>query len=182
MQTSAGSDREAQSILVFALAKPTVGASCGFVLANRLAPSQTGSIMKRVPRIWKAFGPTAAIIIILTIQACAPFTYIGQTAFTLVISAPQQLAHGEAAFGKVLEKLKTHPGVSYDFHLVRNNGRSRDFRHTAKIAIKTDRVVTTELAKSLSQGEFTPIGSSITHHFNSPQAADIETVLDQIQK
>ena len=138
--------------------------------------------MKRLPGIWKAFGPTAAIIIILTIQACAPFTYIGQTAFTLVISAPQQLKNGEAAFVAVLEKLKTHPGVSFDFHLVHDNGKSRDFRYTSNIEIKTDRVITTELAKSLSQGEFTPIGSSVTHHFNSPQAADIETVLAQIQK
>jgi hypothetical protein len=136
--------------------------------------------MKKVPRIWKA--SVAAIAIILTIQACAPFSYIGQTAFTLVISAPQQLAHGEAVFGKVLEKLKTHPGVSYDFNLSYNDGRSRDFRHTSKITIKTDRVIKTELAKSLSHGEFTPIGSSITHHFNSPNAADIAAVLGEIQQ
>ena len=152
------------------------------MLANRLALSQTGGIMRRVPGIWKAFGSMAAITIILTIQACAPFTHEGQAAFSLVISVPQQLKNGEAAFAAVLEKLKTHPGVSFDFHLVHNDGRSRDFRHTSKIAIQTDRVITTELAKSLSQGEFTPIGSSITHHFNSPQAADIATVLDQIKK
>ena len=138
--------------------------------------------MSKLPGIWKVLGPMAAGIIILTIQACAPFSHVGQSAFSLVISVPQQLKNGEAAFGTVLEKLKTHPGVSYDFHLVRNDGRSKDFKHESKIAIKTDRVITTELAKSLSQGEFTPIGSSITHHFNSPQAADIATVLDQIKK
>ena len=138
--------------------------------------------MRRVPRIWKAVGSMAAIAIILIIQACAPFTHEGQAAFSLVISVPQQLKNGEAAFGAVLEKLKTHPGVSYDFHLVRNDGRNRDFHYQSRVAIKTDRVITTELAKSLSQGEFTPIGSSITHHLNSPQGADIATVLDQIQK
>ena len=138
--------------------------------------------MSKLPGIWKVFGPTAAVIIILTIQACAPFINQGQSAFSLVISVPQQLKNGEAAFGAVLEKLKTHPGVSYDFHLFRNDGKGRDFKFQSKIAIKTDRVITTELAKSLSQGGFTPIGSSITHHFNSPQAADIATVLDQIQR
>jgi hypothetical protein len=136
--------------------------------------------MKRVPRIWK--GAMAAIIIILTIQACAPLSLeIVPGAYRLVISFPQQLAKGETAFAKALKSIE-HSGVSYDFHLVRNDGTTRDFHYQSKIAIKTDRVITTELAKSLSQGEFTPIGSSITHHLNSPKAADIATILDQIQK
>jgi hypothetical protein len=139
--------------------------------------------MRRVPRIWRAFGLIAAITIILTIQACAPLSLeIVPGAYRLVISFPQQLKHGESAFANALKGLNHHRGVSYDFHLVRNDGTTRDFHHQSKIAIKTDRVITTELARSLSQGEFTPIGSSITHHLNSPQAADIATVLDQIKK
>jgi hypothetical protein len=136
--------------------------------------------MKRVPGIWKVFGSMAAITIIL--QACAPLSLeIVPGAYRLVISFRQQIKN-ETAFANALKGLNHHKGVSYDFHLVRNNGTTRDFHHESKIAIKTDRVITTELAKSLSQGEFTPIGSSITHHLNSPQAADIATVLDQIQK
>ena len=138
--------------------------------------------MRKVPRIWKAFGSMAAIAIILTIQACAPLGLeIVPGAYRLVISFPQQLAKGEPAFAKALKSIE-HSGVSYDFHLVRNDATTRDFHYQSKIAIKTDRVITTELAKSLSQGEFTPIGSSITHHFNSPQAADIETVLAEIKR
>ena len=138
--------------------------------------------MRRVPRIWKAFGSMAAITIVVIIQACAPLSLeIVPGADRLVVSVPQQLKKGETAFANALKGLK-HPGVSYDFHLVRNDGTTRDFHYQSKIAIKTDRVITTELAKSLSQGEFTPIGSSITHHLNSPQAADIATVLDQIKK
>jgi hypothetical protein len=152
------------------------------VLANRLAPSQTGGIMKRVPGIWKAFGPMAAIIIILTIEACAPLSLeIVPGAYRLVISFPQQLAKGEPAFKHALTSIQ-HSGVSYDFHLIRDDHTTDDFHYKSKIAIKTDRVITTELAKSLSQGEFTPIGSSVTHHLNSPQAADIATILDQIKK
>ena len=135
--------------------------------------------MKKVPGIWKAFG---SIIIILIIQACAPLSLeIVPGAYRLVISVPQQLKNGETAFAKALEVLKKHPGVSYDFHLVRNDGTTRDFKHESKITIKTDRVITTELAKSLSQGEYTPIGSSVTHHLYTPQATDIAIVLDQIQ-
>jgi len=154
------------------------------VLANRLALSQTGGIMRKFPRIWKAFGSiAAAIAIILIIQACAPLGLeIVPGAYRLVISFPQELKNGETAFANALEKLDHHPGVSYDFHLVRYDHTTRDFHHEPKIAIKTDRVITTELAKSLSQGEFTPIGSSVTHHLNSPQAADIAIVLDQIKK
>src|SRR5437879_726090 len=127
--------------------------------------------MRRVPRIWKAFGSMAAITIILTIQACAPLNLeILPGAYRLVVSFPQQLKYGEAAFANALERLNHHTGVSYDFRLVHKDGTPRDFHHESKIAIKTDRVITTELAKSLSQGEFTPIGSSITHHLNSPQA------------
>ena len=137
--------------------------------------------MRKVPRIWIAFGSVAAITIILTIQACAPLSLeIVPGAYRLVISVPQQLKNGETAFANALKGLK-HAGVSYDFHLVRNDGTTRDFHYKSDVTIKTDRVITTELAKSLSQGEFTPIGSSVTHHLNSPVAADIATVLNQIQ-
>ena len=136
--------------------------------------------MKNVPRIWKA--SIAAIAIILIIQACCPLSLeIVPGAYRLVISTPQQLAHGEARFAKALESIQ-HKGVSYDFLLVRNDGTPVPYRYTSPIAIKTDRVITTELAKSLSQGEFTPIGTAITHRLNTPQPADIATVLAQIQK
>jgi hypothetical protein len=149
------------------------------VLANRLALSQTGG-MKKVPRIWKA--SIAAIAVILTIQACAPLSLeLLPSAYRLIISVPQRLKYDEAHFARALKSIQ-HSGVSYDFHLVSDTGRTKDFRYTSPIAIKTDRVITTELAKSLSQGEYTPIGSSITHHLNTPQAADIGVVLGQIQK
>ena len=152
------------------------------MLANGLALSQTGG-MKKVPRIWKA--SIAAIAIILIIQACAPLSLeiVPPGLYRLVVSAPQQLAYGETAFAKALKSIQ-RPNVSYDFHLVRNDGTTRDFRYESKskMGIKTDRVITTELAKSLSQGEYTPIGSSFTHYLNSPQAADIAVVLGQIQK
>ena len=136
--------------------------------------------MKRVPRIWKA--SIAAIAIILTIQACAPLSLeIVPKAYRLVISAPQTLRYDESTFAKALTSIQ-HAGVSYDFHLVRNDRSTQDFKYTSRIAIKTDRVITTELAKSLSQGEYTPIGSAFTHHLNTPVAADIAVVLDQIQK
>ena len=134
--------------------------------------------MKNVPRIWKA--SIAAIAIILIIQACAPLSLeIVPPAFRLVIRVPQQIKN-ETAFANALNSIQ-HSGVSYDFLLVRNDGTPVPYRYTSPIAIKTDRVITTELAKSLSQGEYTPIGSAFTHHLNTPVAADIGVVLGQIQ-
>ena len=149
------------------------------MLANGLALRQTGG-MKKIPRIWKA--SIAAIAIILTIQACVPISVeLLPAAYRLVISFPQQLKNDdENAFANALTSIQ-HAGVSYDFHLRRKNDTTRDFHYQSKIAIKTDRVITTELGKSLSQGGYTPIGSSVTHHLNTPQPADIAIVLDRIQ-
>jgi hypothetical protein len=69
-----------------------------------------------------------------------------------------------------------------EFHLILDNCEHKDYRRGSMMAIKTDRVITTELAKNLSNGEFTAIGSSFTHHVYSPNATDISIVLNQIKK
>jgi hypothetical protein len=119
-------------------------------------------------------------VVILTIQACAPLIVKAEHGiFALIIKCPQQI-ESERKFVAALKHLST--SAIYDFHLVRKNGSFRDIRHGSTLTIKTDRVITTELTQSLSNDEFTAIGSSITHHLYSPKAKDISIVLNQIKK
>jgi hypothetical protein len=137
--------------------------------------------MKNFPGIVKVSVLTAiAVMVILTIQACTTFDLgINKGIFALIIRWPQQIK-SEKAWEKALADL-SKPAI-YDFHLIRNDGTSKDYRRGSKMSIKTDRVITTELAKSVSNDEFTPIGSNITHHLYSQDARDIGIVLNEIKK
>jgi hypothetical protein len=138
--------------------------------------------MKTFPGIVRISVLTAiASVLILIIQACAPFGLsIENHLYALIIREAQQLKGSDADFEKALKKLK--PLDVYDFHLVHLDGTFKDYhsRHS-KVSIKTDRVITTELARSLSNDEFTPIGSNITHQLYTPYPQDIAIVLDQIK-
>src|SRR2546427_702656 len=121
--------------------------------------------MKNFPEILKVSVLTAiAVMVFLIIPACCMFE-INNGIFALIIRWPRQIK-SEEAFAAALTHLSK--SAIYEFHLVRDDGKSRDFRRGSKMSIKTDRIITTELAKSLSSDEFTPIGSSITHHLYSP--------------
>jgi hypothetical protein len=150
------------------------------MLVNGRVRSQTSIIMKNLPgKLNLAVLTAIGVVVMLVIQACAPFILnVDHGIFALIIKCPQQIK-GEKAFEKALTKLDTR--AVYDFHLVRKDGSFRDFRQGSRLTIKTDRVITTELAKSLSSEEFTAIGSSLTHHVYSPDAKDISIVLDQIK-
>jgi hypothetical protein len=138
--------------------------------------------MKNFPGIVKVSGLIAmAIVVILIAQACCPFNFGIKNGilFGLLIKYPQQIV-SEAKFAAAVGNLSA--AAIYDIHLVRDDGTFRDFRRGSKMSIKTDRVITTELAKSVSNDEFTPIGSSISHHLYSPDPKDIAIVLNQIEK
>ena len=155
------------------------------MLVNGRARSQTSVIMKNLPAKLKLLALTAiGGVVMLIIQACACAPFIDYGVFGLIIERPLQIKNGkEAEFKAALDKLSE--GAVYDFHLVPENGSFRDFRKGSRLTIKTDRVITTELAKSLSSNEFTAIGSSLTHHVYSPNDEDIlivVNVLNQIKK
>jgi hypothetical protein len=152
-----------------------------FMLVNGQARSQTSVIMKNLPGKLKLVVLTAiGVVVMLVIQACAPFILnVDHGIFALTIKCPQQIK-GVAAFEEALNTLSK--SAIYDIHLVRDDGTSKDYRRGSRLTIKTDRVITTELAKSLSTDEFTAIGSSITYHVYSPNATDISIVLNQIKK
>jgi hypothetical protein len=152
-----------------------------FMLVNERVRSQTSIIMKNLPGKLKLVVLTAiGIVAMLVIQACAPFILkVDHGIFALIIKCPQEIK-SVAAFEEALKHLSK--SAIYDFRLVLDNGTPKDYRRGSRLTIKTDRVITTELAKSLSSDEFTAIGSSITHHVYSPNATDIAIVLDQIKK
>jgi hypothetical protein len=151
------------------------------MLVNGRARSQTSVIMKNLPGILKlAALMVIGVVLILTIQACAPFTLnVDHGLFGLIIKCPQQIK-SVAAFEAALNTLSK--SAIYEFHLVLDNGTHKDYRRGSMLTIKTDRVITTELTKNLSNDEFTAIGSSFTHHVYSPNATDISIVLNQIKK
>ena len=152
------------------------------MLVNGRARSQTSVIMKNLPAKLKLAALMAiGVVVMLIVQACAPFTVkLDHGLFALIITCPQQILSVNK-FEAALTRIQ-HPGVTYDFHLVPNTGEPKDYHYKSPIAIKTDRVITTELTKNLSSEELTAIGSSLTHHVYSPSAEDIAIVLDQIKK
>ena len=136
--------------------------------------------MKIFPRTKILILIATGILAIFIIQACAPFIDIGHGRFGLVIKFPVRIMSRQS-FEHALAIVQKHPGVSYHFELVLDNGTHLPpYDHESKVAINTDRVFVTELAQSLSKDGLTPIGSSLTHHLYSPNATDIATVLNAI--
>jgi hypothetical protein len=136
--------------------------------------------MKDVPGTLKMVVVMSLVTLaFLAIQACAPFIQTGHGALGLIIIFPQKIV-SEKGLASALKSINRT--ATYHIHLVRNDGTTRDFDNKAKIPIKTERVTTTELRKSLSSDDLTAIGSSITHHVYTQKASDIAVVLDQIAK
>lgn len=136
--------------------------------------------MKTFPRTRVFVLIASVILVIFIVQACAPFIDIGHGRFGLVIKCPVKIV-SRKAFEHALAIIKKHPGVSYHFELVLDNGEEVPYNHQSKMAINTDKVFVTELAQSRSKDELTPIGSSLSHHVYSPNATDIALVLGAIK-
>ena len=133
-----------------------------FVLAKESARDQTDGIMKNFPGTRIYVFIATAIITIFLIQACAQFNLtLEHGIFGLEILRPVPIKN-EKMLAKALALLRK-PGVNDHFHLVRDDYTVRDFDFDSGVAIKTDRVIMTDLAQSLSKNGLTPIGSSLTH-------------------
>ena len=97
------------------------------------------------------------------------------TGFVLKIKTRTPLKNGEAHFRDTLSKLSTK---LYDFDLLDEHGKHTPIIHGAgaKLDIKTDKVIASDLAKS---GELTLIQVHATQHLYSPSATDIKSVLGE---
>jgi len=97
------------------------------------------------------------------------------TGFVLKIKTRTPLKNGEAHFRDTLSRLSTK---QYNFDLLDEHGKHTPIVSgaSAKLNIKTDKVTTSELAKS---GELTLIQVHATQNLYSPSATDIKSVLGE---
>jgi hypothetical protein len=135
----------------------------------------------------KTLSGTLKYVVLAAIAALAIFTFraFAQTpasepresdsGFVLKIKTPTSFKFNEAHFRDTLSKLSTKV---YDFDLVDEHGNHTPIVHgaSAKLDIKTDKVTTSELAKS---GELTLIASNATRLLCSPSITDIKSVLNE---
>ena len=100
--------------------------------------------------------------------------------FVLKIKTITPLKGDDARFEGVLKHLKTQ---LYDIVLHEENGEEKHLlpNSNAKLDIKTDKVTTSEAAKNAPNGELTLIQTRATRQVASMFAADIKSVLDELQ-
>jgi hypothetical protein len=119
------------------------------------------------------------VLVILAFQACETIVPGGKRQFGLEINQPFHLRH-PVAFIRALGTLSKR--AFWEFHLVYDDGTSKDFHGGSKLSIKTDKVTMSEVAKSASAGELTAIGSHVTQRVYSESLKDIQTVVDALKK
>ena len=134
----------------------------------------------------KTLSGTLKYVALAAIVALAIFTFRAfaepsptppepNTGFVLRIQTETPFKYSETHFRETLSKLKTKV---YEFDLVDEHGNHTHIPPPAgaKLDIKTDKVTTSELAKS---GQLTLIASNATRLLCSPNVADIKSVLDE---
>jgi hypothetical protein len=136
--------------------------------------------------IMKTLSGTFKLVLLGVIVALAIFTFRAfaqpsptppepDTGFVLKIKTQTPFKFSEAHFRDTLSKLSTKV---YAFDLVDEHGNTTHIPPPAstKLDIKTDKVTTSELAKS---GELTLIATNATRLLCSPSITDIKSVLNE---
>ena len=134
----------------------------------------------------KTLSGTLKYVALAAIVALAIFTFRAfaqpsptpsepNTGFVLKIKTQTPFKNGEAHFRETLSRLSTKV---YEFDLVDEHGNHTHIPPPAgaKLDIKTDKVTTSELAKS---GELTLIATNATRLLCSPSITDIKSVLNE---
>lgn len=128
------------------------------------------------------------ILVAIAVLAVATYRVFAQTPaaaaesdakLVLKIKARTALKNTPAEFERVLRNLRTQ---LYDIDMVDEHGQHQHIvpQHT-KLDIKTDKVTTSELAKSAEAGELTLIQIRATQQVSSMYVSDIKAVVDQLQ-
>jgi hypothetical protein len=137
--------------------------------------------MKNFPGIWKAVVPISFVVAVtVLIQACA-LIVIEKGRFEIIFKSPQPLI-SKKSFEVALGKLQHLRGINYEFNAVYDNGERKHYKFDSPLPLKTKKVTVTEIGRSLSKDELTPIGTSITHHLYTPNATDVAILLAEIKK
>jgi hypothetical protein len=117
-----------------------------------------------------------AALMILAFHACT--TFAPGTRFGLEIRESFHLS-SIPGFLKMLHTLSR--SAAWEFHVVYDNGTSKDFRSGSPLNIKTDKVTMFEVPKSTT-GEFTAIGAHVTQRVYSNSITDIDKVVEELKK
>jgi hypothetical protein len=118
-----------------------------------------------------------AFLTIFAFHACQT-TIAPGTRFGLEIREGFRLS-SIGGFIKMLHTLSK--SAAWEFHVVYDNGTSKDFRSGSPLNIKTDKVTMFEVPKSTT-GEFTAIGANVTQRVYSNSITDIDKVLKELKK
>ena len=148
-----------------------------FLLVSLSDLVQTGLTMKPLSGAPKLVAMAAiAVLMILAFHACA--TFAPGTRFGLEIQEPFRLSR-IGGFVKMLHTLSR--SAAWEFHVVYDDGTSKDFRSGSPLNIKTDKVTMFEVPKSTT-GEFTAIGANVTQRVYSNSITDIDKVVKELKK
>jgi hypothetical protein len=138
---------------------------------------QTGLTMKTPSATPKLVAMAAiAVLTILAFQACE--TIAPGTRFGLEIREGFRL-RSIPRFLRMAHTLSR--SAFWEFHVVYEDGTSKDFRSGSPLNIKTDKVTMFEVPKSTT-GEFTAIGANVTQRVYSNSITDIDRVLEELKK
>jgi hypothetical protein len=135
----------------------------------------------------KTLSGTLKYTVLAAIGALAVLTFMAfakppgpkpEKKFVLHITKSHEVKN-ETQFKKVLE----HLGKSaiYKIDMVHNDGTTEHLSRESKLSLKTDKVTTSEVAQSGSDGEFTAIGIHVTQQVASNDTADITAVLNALK-
>ena len=120
------------------------------------------------------------VLAILSLKAFAQSTAAEpNTTFFLKIKKTHEVK-SEAAFVLALQNVKKN-GAIYKIHMVKADNSTQDLSSDAAAGMKTDQVITSQMAKNVSSDEFTAIGVHVTQTVASESPADITTVLDALK-
>ena len=141
--------------------------------------------MKKFPLIRTALVLIAAATLLFAMQACVfliPFQFknFAHGLFGLFLETPQKIK-SQQGLEQALSSVQ-HDGVSYHFELVLDDGTHHPYSYGPDVVIKTDKVMTTRLARKLSKDGPTPDSASLTHRMFSTNSKDISTVLKEIKE
>ncbi len=120
------------------------------------------------------------VLAILSVKAFAQSTAAEpNTTFFLKIKKTHEVKD-EAAFLQVLQNVKKK-GAIYKIHMVKADSSTQDLSSDAAAGMKTDQVITSQMAKNVSSDKFTAIGVQVTQTVASEDPTDLAAILNALK-
>lgn len=141
--------------------------------------------MKTLPGTMKTalFG-AVVISLSLSVPACGQSPQPNVTPnepdrdYILKIKKEREFKNGEQAFDNALNSVT--PDAIYHFKTKDSSGKE-SMKDSKTVSLKTDKVITSEVAESASIEELTPIGMHVTTQIASNDFGDIIKIVEQLK-